>query len=112
MRGSHLFQCFINCVDEQMCTTKMTGTILCQYLPNKPHKWGFNFSSLCDLTGFSYGFELYASAGDNIVPEGARDLGATSDIVQLSKYIPDFVNHIIYFDNFYTSLGLLVYIWS
>lgn len=29
-------------VDEQMCATKL-GHFLKQYLPNKPHKWGFKF---------------------------------------------------------------------
>lgn len=47
------------CVDEQMCATKMTGTNIKQYLPNKPHKWGFKLFVLCDSTGFSYAFEVY-----------------------------------------------------
>lgn len=101
------------CVDEQMCATKMTGTTLRQYMPNKPHKWGFKLFSLCDSTGFSYAFEIYTGAGDNIIPEGAPNLGAASNVVvRLSKNIPNFINHVIYFDNFYTSLGLLIYLRS
>ncbi|KAJ8931317.1 hypothetical protein NQ314_015783 [Rhamnusium bicolor] len=69
------------CVDEQMCATKMTGTILRQYMPKKPHKWGYKFFSLCDSTGFSYAFEIYSGAGDNTIPEGALDLGASSNVV-------------------------------
>lgn len=47
------------CVDEQMCSTKMTGTSIRQYMPNKPHKWGFKLFVLCDTAGFSYAFEVY-----------------------------------------------------
>lgn len=101
------------CVDEQMCATKMTRSSLRQYLPNKPHKWGFKLFPLCDSKGFSYAFEIYAGAGDNIVPPNAPNLGASSNVVvRLSQHIPNFLNHILYFDNFYTSLGLVVYLRS
>lgn len=101
------------CIDEQMCATKMTGSNLRQYMPNKPHKWGFKFFCLCDTSGFSYSFEIYTGAGDNIVLDDTPDLGAASNVVvRLSKHIPNFVNHILYFDNFYTSLGVLTYLRS
>lgn len=45
--------------------------------------------------------------------ENAPDLGASSNVVvRLTKNVPNFVNHIVYFDNFYTSLPLLVYLRS
>lgn len=47
------------CVDEQMCATKMKATNIRQYMPNKPHKWGFKLFVLCDSNGFSYAFEIY-----------------------------------------------------
>lgn len=53
------------CVDEQMCATKMKSTNIRQYMPNKPHKWGFKLFVLCDSTGFSYAFEVYTG----MVPE-------------------------------------------
>lgn len=98
------------CVDEQMCSTK-TKHHLRQYMPNKPHKWGVKLFVLCDSNGFAYRFEIYNGAGDNVVLRGAPDLGATSNVVvRLSQTIPNFVHHILYFDNFYTSLPLLVYL--
>lgn len=98
------------CVDEQMCSTK-TKHHLRQYMPNKPHKWGVKLFVLCDSNGFAYRFEIYNGAGDNIILPGTPDLGATSNVViRLSQTIPDFVHHILYFDNFYTSLPLLVYL--
>lgn len=101
------------CVDEQMCATKMGGNPTRQYMPAKPHKWGTKLFVLCDSMGFSYACEIYSGAGDNVVPVNAPDLGASSNVVvRLSKHIPDDVNHIVYFDNFYTSIGLLTYLRS
>lgn len=98
------------CVDEQMCSTK-TKHHLRQYMPNKPHKWGVKLFVLCDSNGFAYRFEIYNGAGDNVILPDAPDLGATSNIVvRLSQTIPNFAHHILYFDNFYTSLPLLVYL--
>ncbi|XP_055912797.1 piggyBac transposable element-derived protein 1-like [Eupeodes corollae] len=100
------------CVDEQMCATKMGGSPTRQYTPAKP-KWRTKLFVLCDHMGFSYSLEIYSGAGDNVVQENASDLGASSNVVdRLSNKIPDNVNHIVYFDNFYTSLCLLTYLRS
>ncbi|XP_049304996.1 piggyBac transposable element-derived protein 1-like isoform X1 [Bactrocera dorsalis] len=78
-------------------------------MPNKPHKWGIKLFVLCDTSGFAYRFEVYNGAGDNVILPGQPDLGATSNVVvRLSQTIPNFRNHILYFDNFITSLPLLV----
>lgn len=99
------------CIDEQMCCTKMRGNPTRQYIPAKPHKWGTKLFVLCDYKGFSYSFEIYSGAGGNVIPENAPDLGASSNVVvRLSAKIPQNVNHICYYDNFYTSLGLLTYL--
>lgn len=98
------------CVDEQMCSTKVKHHLR-QYMPNKPHKWGIKLFVLCDSFGYAYKFEIYNGAGDNKILEGQPDLGATANVViRLSQSIPDFQHHIIYFDNFYTSIPLLVYL--
>lgn len=56
---------------------------------------------------------MYNGAGDNVVLPGMPDLGACSNIVlRLSQTIPDFHHYILYFDNFYTSIPLLVYLRS
>lgn len=42
-----------------------------------------------------------------------QDFGACSNVVvRLSQTIPDFQHYIMYFDNFYTSIPLLVYLRS
>lgn len=100
------------CVDEQMCATKMKS-FLRQYMPDKPHKWGVKLFVLCDSSGFCYNFEVYGGAGDNVIQPGAPDLGASSNVVvRLSRVVPAFKNHIIIFDNYYTSLPLLVFLRS
>lgn len=101
------------CVDEQMCPTKMKATNIKQYMPAKPHKWGFNFFVLCDSTGFSHAFEIYTGAGDNKLIPNTPNLGAAANVVvRLSQIVPDNLNHIVYFDNVYTTLPLLVYLRS
>ena len=98
------------CVDEQMCSTKLKHHLR-QYMPNKPHKQGIKLFVLCDSHGYAYRFEIYNGAGDNVVLLGTPDLGSTANVVVgLSQTIPNFVHHILYFDNFYTSLPLLVYL--
>lgn len=100
------------CVDEQMCSTKAVHHLR-QYMPNKPHKWGVKFFVLCDSFGYAYRFEIYNGAGDNVILPDVPDLGATSNVVvRLSQTIPNFSHHVMYFDNFYTSIGLLVYLRS
>lgn len=98
------------CVDEQMCSTKMKHHLR-QYMPNKPHKWGMKLFVLCDSFGYAYRFEIYNGAGDNKKLPGCPDLGSSANVViRLSQTVPDFKNYIIYFDNFYTSIPLLVYL--
>lgn len=100
------------CVDEQMCSTKMASHLR-QYMPAKPHKRGMKLFVLCDSYGFSYAFELYSGAGDNKVPSGVPDLGAASNVVsRLSQIIPDHKQHILYFDNYYTAIPLMIYLYS
>ncbi|XP_055914246.1 piggyBac transposable element-derived protein 3-like [Eupeodes corollae] len=93
-------------VDEQMCSTK-ARSILKQYMPAKPHKWGFKLFILCGVSGFGYNFEIY-SGQENILEEGEPQLGASSNIVmRLARKIPNNSNYRLYFDNYYTSLPLI-----
>lgn len=65
------------------------------------------------ITMLSFSFEIYNGAGDNKLLPGIADLGACSNVVvRLSQSIPDMQNYIVYFDNFYTSVGLMVYLRS
>lgn len=97
-------------VDEQIIPTKSRSTIK-QYNPNKPHKWGYKVLVLSGISGFSYNFYVYAGSQSNTVPIGAPDLGTSSNaVVKLAEVIPKHVNHKIFFDNWFTSVPLMVYL--
>lgn len=96
-------------VDEQICATKARH-YLKQYLPLKPHKWGFKFFVLCGQSGFAYNFEIY-SGQENTQLMNEPDLGASSNVVvRLCRMIPTNANFRVYFDNYYTSLQLISYL--
>ncbi|CAH2101135.1 unnamed protein product [Euphydryas editha] len=73
-------------IDEQMCATKMSHYIK-QYMPNKPHKWGFKLYLICSLQGYAHRFEVYSGGGskNNILP-GEPDLGESGNtVVRLAR---------------------------
>lgn len=99
-------------VDEQLCSTKIRHYMK-QYLPMKPHKWGFKFFVLCGVSGFAYRFEVYSGQENNISNRTASepDLGACANVVvRLARIIPKNMNYRLYFDNYYTTLDLLQFL--
>ena len=98
-------------IDEQMCSTKIAH-FLKQYLPNKPHKWGYKLYVLCNLMGYAYRFEVYSGQEEKKdKPAYEPDLGITNNVViRLARAIPRMNNHIVFFDNYYTSLPLVNYL--
>ena len=93
------------CVNEQMVPYKGRSSLK-QYIPCKPYKYGYKMFLLCDTSGILYNFKVY---GGKIFPaEREPDLGASSNIfLQLTKCIPVGMNHLTYFDNWFTSLHLI-----
>ncbi|KAL3187662.1 hypothetical protein MRX96_024701 [Rhipicephalus microplus] len=73
----------------------------------KPHKWGYKILVLCDTHGLVYDFSIYTG---NIRPvPGLPDLGASSnDVLELSLSIPENKNYLLFFDNWFTFIKLLV----
>ncbi|XP_049809183.1 piggyBac transposable element-derived protein 3-like [Schistocerca nitens] len=97
-------------VDEQIIPTKCRSSLK-QYNPSKPHKWGFKAFVLSGVSGFSYDYESFAGAQSNIIIPGAMDLGASSNVVvRLTQTVPRHVNHKLFFDNWFTSVPLEVYL--
>nr|CAH7726573.1 unnamed protein product [Callosobruchus chinensis] len=93
-------------IDEQMCPTK-TKSYLKQYMPAKPHKWGFKVYVMAGISGYSYNFEIY-SGQENKTGQNENDLGACANIVtRLLRNLPSHLNYHVYFDNYYTTLPLL-----
>lgn len=97
-------------VDEQLVPFKGRSQIK-QYMPNKPHKRGFKVFALCDDSGILHDFEVYTGKIHPV--EGEPDLGASSNVVlKMSKTIPHGKNHLLYFDNWFTSIPLATHLAS
>lgn len=99
-------------VDEQLCATKARH-YLKQYMPAKPHKWGYKLYVLCGTDGFSYNFEIYSGTENDsrFRKDSEPDLGSCANIVvRLCRIVPKNENYRVYFDNFYTSVPLQVYL--
>lgn len=69
------------------------------------HTNGSKHFVLCDSTWFSYLFEMYSGAGDNVIPENAPDMGAYSWMWLFVRLPKNFyhIYHILYFKNFYIN---------
>jgi hypothetical protein len=52
-------------VDEQLCATKARH-FLKQYIPIKPHKWGYKLLVLAGISGFAYDIEIYSGQENNV----------------------------------------------
>lgn len=99
-------------IDEQMCAIK-GKSYLKQYIPSKPNRWGYKLFVLCGISGFAYDFEIYSGQeNDNRFRLSSEpDLGAFSNVVvRLCRSVEQNVNHKVYFDNYFTSLKLIVYL--
>lgn len=99
-------------LDEQLCPTKVISYQK-QYLPLKPHKWGYKLFVLCGVSGYGYNFEIY-TGNENKESErlpNEPDFGATGNtVIRMSRKIPVNVHHKLFFDYYYTSLPVMVYL--
>ena len=98
------------CVDEQIVAFKGRSKLK-QYVPSKPHKYGYKVFVLCNLSGIIHNFEVYT--GRIAPPQNGPDLGPSSNIViTLSEDVPSNRNHLLYCDNWFTSLQLQLELWK
>ena len=97
-------------VDDQ--TVPFKGkSCLRHYNPKKPHKWGYKIWVLCEASGYAYDFECYTGKDDNKLNEDEEDCGASGNVViRLSRTIPPMVNHKLFYDNYFTSPDLQLYL--
>lgn len=60
--------------------------------------------------GYAYRFIIYSGKDTDPMLDGETDIGVVGNtVIKLSRCIPRSQNHILYFDNFYTSLPLMYY---
>ena len=96
-------------VDEQIVPFKGYHSMK-QYNPKKPHKWGFKVFVLSGASGFSYKFEVFTGASDNVCTPDEPDLGASSYlVVKLVRHLQEKCNYTPYIDNQFKRIGLNVY---
>ena len=82
-----------------------------QYVPSKPHKYGYKVFVLCDSSGIIHKFEVYT--GRIAPPQNEPDLGPSSNIViTLSEVVPSNRNHLLYCNSWFTSLQLQLELWK
>lgn len=96
------------CVDEQVVPFKGRSRLK-QYNKSKPHKWGYKIWVLSGKSGFAYDMEVYTGQENHVLAE-EKDCGPSANVVvRLARTIPP-VGHKLYFDNYFTSIDLLVYL--
>ncbi|XP_028676169.1 piggyBac transposable element-derived protein 3-like [Erpetoichthys calabaricus] len=93
-------------IDEQMVPFKGRSSLK-QYIPKKPYKWGYKIFVLCDTKGLVHSFDIFAGKIDPV--PGEPNIGASGNIVlKLAQVICGGLNHLLYFDNWFSSLDLFV----
>ncbi|CAH2262359.1 jg26883 [Pararge aegeria aegeria] len=65
---------------------------------------------MCSVKGYAHKFEIYTGQENERLPD-EPDFGPVGNVVvRLARGVPRHINHIIYFDNFYTSVPLVTYL--
>ena len=96
-------------IDEQMVPTKARAPIR-QYLPSKPHKWGFKIWASCGVSGVLYDFDVYVGKSNDYDPNVIRDFGNEERLSKLTNTLPSNMNHKVYMGNLFSSLKLFKYL--
>ena len=92
-------------VDEQTVPYKGHSGLK-QYMPKKPHKWGYKIYVLAGSSGLVYDYEIFT--GSISVTPGYPDIGSSGNIVlTLCKSVPTTNDYLLYIDNWFTSITLL-----
>lgn len=92
-------------VDEIMIAFK-GRSLLRQYLPNKPNKWGFKLWGRSGYSGFLYDFDVYQGKETKSSRTSTYGVGA-SVVINMTSSLPSGHNFKVFADNFFTSLPLL-----
>ncbi|KAF2355450.1 PiggyBac transposable element-derived protein, partial [Trinorchestia longiramus] len=86
-------------VDEQIVPFKGTSSMK-QYIPKKPHKWGYKIFVLAGSSGLVYDFIPYTGKIAQVDRPGVPDLGASGNsVLHLAECIPDGNHSKLFFDN-------------
>ena len=85
-----------------------------QYNPRKLKKWGFKNLVYTRSSGFMYYFYIYDEKNNNeSVNNDCDNLQQCSQVVaRLTKELPGGINHNFFFNNWFSTLDLMVYLKS
>lgn len=100
-------------IDEMMVPYKGTRAgNLRQYIQNKPHKWGYKIFVRAGVSGIIYDFIPYTGKGmATKLNEVEKTFGIGGQVViYLCKTIPQPLQARVFFDNFFCSFKLIVYL--
>lgn len=58
---------------------------------------------------FSYDFDLYADKQSDVIPDGEKNIGTSSNVVlRLTQTVPENLYYRVFFDNWFTSVELMI----
>ena len=99
-------------VDEQLVSFKGKSSAK-QYIPNKLKKWGYKIFVLADEKGMMYDFIPYSGKIEPVDDPTVPDLKPSANyVLHLAQNIPSDVNHLLFFDNWFSSLSLMDHLAS
>lgn len=79
-----------------------------QFIRGKPIRFGYKNWLLCTSNGYCYAFDTYCGANHQ-TPTSSEKMPLGSKVVQqLLSHVPYPSDHIVFFDNFFTSYDLLL----
>jgi hypothetical protein len=88
-----------------------------QYMPAKPIKHGIKvFCLCCAYTGFLYAFYVYTGKGsddddDEEYSDGTK-IGIINKLLTMAGLIIGSAGRILYIDNYYTSIAVMMFVWQ
>ena len=83
-------------------------SILKQYMPAQPKKWGFKLWGRCSSTGFLHDFDVYQGRGTGIDGDNMEACGLGGNVVlQLCKSINSGHNYKIFADNYFSNFRMV-----
>lgn len=96
------------CVDEVMVAFK-GRSLLKQYLPKKPKKWGFKLWARCASTGFLHVFDIYQGKGTGRGDDDdVSDCGLGGNVVlKLCSSLPRNQKFKVFADNYFSNLAMV-----
>ena len=78
-------------------------------IPRNPTNGATNFGYFVEPV--AYDFEVYTGKTDNLLREGELDCVASGNVViRLAQSVPENLNYILFFDNYFTSPDLLIHL--